>query len=44
MSEIRSFLGMVEYYRHFIEWFSKISLPFTRLTQKNVKFVWSKEC
>ena len=44
MSEIRSFLGMVEYYRHFIEEFSKISLPLTRLTQKNAKFVWSKEC
>ena len=44
MSEIRSFFGMAGYYRCFIEGFSKISLPLTRLTQKNVKFVWSKEC
>ena len=44
MAEIRSFLGMVRYYRRFIEGFSKIFLPLTRLTQKNVKFVWSKEC
>ena len=39
MSKIRSFLGMAGYYRLFIEGFSKISLPLTRLTQKNVKFV-----
>ena len=44
MSKIRSFFGMVGYYRCFIERFSKISLPLTRLTQKNAKFVWSKEC
>ena len=34
---------MAGYYRRFIEGFSKISLPLTRLTQKNVKFVWIKE-
>ena len=44
MFEIRSFLGMVGFYRCFIEGFSKISLPLTRLTRKNAKFVWSKEC
>ena len=44
VSKIRSFLGMVGYYRHFIEGFSKISLSLTRLTQMNSKFVWSKEC
>ena len=44
VSEIRSFLGMAGYYRRFNEGFSKISLPLTRLTQKNAKFVWSKEC
>ena len=44
VSDIRSFLGMSGYYRYFIEGFSKISLPLTRLTQKNAKFVWSKEC
>ena len=44
MFEVRSFLGMVGYYRRFIEGFSKISLPLTRLTQKNANFVWSKEC
>ena len=44
MTEIRSFLGMIGYYRQFIEGFSKISLPLTRLTQKGVKFEWSDDC
>ena len=43
MFEVRSFLGMAGYYRCFIEGFSKISLPLTRLTQNNENFVWSKE-
>nr|GEX95234.1 putative reverse transcriptase domain-containing protein [Tanacetum cinerariifolium] len=34
-SEIRSFLGLAGYYRRFIANFSKISKPFTSLTQKN---------
>ena len=44
MFEVRSFLGMIGYYRRFIKGFSKIFLPLTRLTQKNAKFVWNKEC
>ena len=44
MFEVRSFLGMAGYYRRFIDGFSKISLPITRSTQKNAKFVWNKEC
>ena len=44
VTEVRSFLGMAGYYRRFIEGFSKISIPLTRLTQKNGKFEWSKEC
>ena len=44
MTEIRSFLGLVGYYRRFIEGFSKIALPLTRLTHKWVKFEWSNDC
>ncbi|GJW60510.1 reverse transcriptase domain-containing protein [Tanacetum coccineum] len=32
--------GLVGYYRRFIEGFSKIAKPLTKLTQKNVKFEW----
>ena len=42
-SEIRSFLGLAGYYRRFIENFSKIALPLTRLTKKTVKFVWGPD-
>nr|GFC54346.1 putative reverse transcriptase domain-containing protein [Tanacetum cinerariifolium] len=38
--EIRQFLGLAGYYRRFIEGFSKITKPMTKLTQKKVKFEW----
>ncbi|XP_070023122.1 uncharacterized protein [Nicotiana sylvestris] len=44
VSDIRSFLGLVGYYRSFLERFSSISSPLTRLTQKKVKFQWSDAC
>lgn len=42
--DIRSFVGLVNYYRQFIKDFSKLSRPLTRLTKKNVPFLWSDEC
>ncbi|GKC48553.1 putative reverse transcriptase domain-containing protein, partial [Tanacetum coccineum] len=39
-TEIRQFLGLVGYYRRFIEGFLKIAKPMTKLTQKKVKFFW----
>ncbi|GKD67528.1 putative reverse transcriptase domain-containing protein, partial [Tanacetum coccineum] len=38
--EIRQFLGLARYYRRFIEGFSKIAKPMTKITQKKVKFEW----
>ena len=38
VTEIKSFLGLAGYYRRFIEGFSKIALPMTRLTQKGQVF------
>ncbi|GKB72610.1 putative reverse transcriptase domain-containing protein [Tanacetum coccineum] len=42
-SEVRSFLGLVGYYRRFIKNFSKIAKPLTILTQKNKTYVWGEE-
>jgi hypothetical protein len=42
--EIRSFLELIGYYRHFIKGFLKLSGPLTALTRKNACFVWTDEC
>ena len=43
-SDIKSFLGLAGYYRRFVEGFSSIASPMTRLTQKKVKFAWTDAC
>ncbi|GJV98007.1 putative reverse transcriptase domain-containing protein [Tanacetum coccineum] len=42
-TEVRQFLGLAGYYRRFIEGFSLISKPLTKLTQKNKKYEWGKD-
>ncbi|GJT96247.1 putative reverse transcriptase domain-containing protein [Tanacetum coccineum] len=42
-NEICQFLGLAGYYRRFIEGFSKIARPMTKLTQKSVKFDWGEK-
>ncbi|XP_073133405.1 uncharacterized protein [Henckelia pumila] len=44
VSEIRSFLGLADYYRRFIMNFSWIAIPLTQLTRKYVFFLCSSEC
>ncbi|GJU10180.1 putative reverse transcriptase domain-containing protein [Tanacetum coccineum] len=39
-TKIRQSLGLAGYYRRFIERFSKIAKPMTKLTQKKVAFEW----
>ena len=42
--EIRNFLGLAGSYRRFIEDFSRLVAPMTRLTRKKVKFEWNDQC
>src|SRR5438128_12490298 len=44
VTEIRSFLGLAGYYRRFIQDFSKIAKPMTKLLQKDTKFNWTSDC
>jgi hypothetical protein len=44
VGDIQSFLGLVGYYRRFIEGFSKISKPMTELLEKDKKFEWTPTC
>nr|GEV04745.1 DNA-directed DNA polymerase [Tanacetum cinerariifolium] len=41
---VRSFLGHVSFYRRFIQDFSKIARPMTHLLEKEILFVFSKDC
>ncbi|WVZ84376.1 hypothetical protein U9M48_031414 [Paspalum notatum var. saurae] len=43
VKEVRGFLGLVGYYRRFIESFSRIAKPMTSLLEKGVPFIWTKE-
>ena len=42
-SEVCSFLGLVGYYRKFVEGFFKITLPLTSLTRKGKTFEWTEQ-
>ena len=44
LTHIRSFMGIMSYYRKFIKVFSKISYPITSLQKKVKKFHWNKKC
>nr|GFA49026.1 putative reverse transcriptase domain-containing protein [Tanacetum cinerariifolium] len=39
-TEIHQFLGLMGYYRRFIEGLSKVAKTMTKLTQKKIKFEW----
>lgn len=41
---VRSFLGMVNYYRRFINNYAHLAKPLYRLLEKEAKFKWNDEC
>ena len=41
---VREFLGLVGYYRKFINRFADVARPLTKLTRKDSKFIWTEEC
>ena len=38
VTKVKSFIGLAEYYRRFVKYFSKIATPLTQLRRKNVPF------
>lgn len=41
VGEVRSFIGLIEYYRRFVEGFARFASPLTPLLSKDVKFDWT---
>ena len=41
--QVRAFLGLVGYYRKFIQGFAKVAKPLTLLTRQQVKFEWTPD-
>ena len=44
VTEIHNFLGLAGYYRRFVQDFSKIAKPMTKLLQKDTGYKWTDEC
>lgn len=44
IKEVRQIVGLASWYRRFIPSFSTLCDPLTKLTRKNVPFIWDKDC
>jgi len=43
-TEVHQFLGLVSYYRRYIQHFSSVAAPLYSLTQASVAFSWNEDC
>jgi hypothetical protein len=41
---VRSFLGLANYFRRFLQGYSKMVVPLTDSTRKDMRFIWTSEC
>ncbi len=44
VTEVRSFLGLANYYKRFVPQFAAVALPLNNLLRKNVSFRWDEQC
>ena len=44
LKELRTFMGLANYYRRFVKGFAHIASPLNALTKKGVKFAWTQDC
>jgi hypothetical protein len=44
VTDIRSFLGLIRYYRNYVWGYSRLAVPLFELTRKDVAFVWDLGC
>ena len=43
VTDVRSFLGLANFYRRFVSGYARIAMPLTELTKDKVPFVWGPE-
>jgi hypothetical protein len=43
VKQLKSYLGLIGYYRRFIPQFSKIAAPLRKLLKKDAKFAWGED-
>ena len=44
VSEVRTFLGMCNYYDEYVRYYADLAQPLYKLLRKQVEFIWSQEC